>query len=190
MRYGKILLTGGTSLAAAAAFNAIASRGVQPLESLLGGEEGWFEWRRHRIAYTRHGQGGGTPLLLVHGIYAGAWSYEWRHNVDALAERHTVYTIDLLGFGRSDRPGIKYTAVLYQQLVADFVTKVVGGPCLLVASSLSGAHAVSAAARDAATFPALVLTVPTGIAQLRADPTLTGEGPRLLVELPPLGTTP
>ena len=186
MRWRKAAITGGTSLAAAATLNALATRGVAPLENEIGGTDGWFTWRRHRIAFTR--RGAGRPLLLVHGIHAGAWSYEWRHVADALAVSNTVYTIDLLGFGRSDRPALKYTAGLYQSLVTDFAVRVIGEPTVLVASSLSGAHAVMLAARDAERWPALVLSVPTGVSQLRDQPGALAETLRLLVESPVLGT--
>jgi pimeloyl-ACP methyl ester carboxylesterase len=187
MRWKKAAVAGGTSLAAAATLNALASRGVAPLENLIGGEEGFFTWRRHRIAYTCRGSG--RPLLLVHGIHAGAWSFEWRDIADALATSYTVYTIDLLGFGRSDRPGIKYTAALLQGLIADFTARVIREPCTLVASSLAAAHVLSLAARDTERFPSVVVSVPIGIAQLRDEPTLTGDAMRMLVESPIVGTS-
>jgi len=46
--------------------------------------------------------GTGSPVLLVHGLLGGAFC--WRFNVPALAERHSVFAIDLPGFGRSDAP--------------------------------------------------------------------------------------
>ena len=98
----KILLSGGALLGAAAAYNAFARKGVDKLVNLVGGEEGGFEWRDRRVAFTKHGEG--PPILLIHGIHPSAWSYEWRNNVDSLARTNTVYTLDLLGFGRSDRP--------------------------------------------------------------------------------------
>lgn len=186
MRWRHLAITGGTSLAAAATFNALAARGVGPLGEPLGGEEETFDWRGHRVAYSR--LGAGRPLVLVHGIYAGAWAVEWQAVAPRLAEHFTVYAIDLLGFGRSDRPALKYTAPLYQQLVADFVARVVGEPAALVAGSLSAAHALVLAARDAERFPAVVLSVPTGIAQLRDQPTMTADALRLLVETPVVGT--
>lgn len=49
--------------------------------------------------------GSGPPLLLIHGIVGS--SANWRRNIPALAEHHTVYALDLLGMGRSDRvPGL------------------------------------------------------------------------------------
>ncbi len=128
----KILLSGGAILGAAAAYNAFARKGVDQLTNLIGGEEGGFEWRDRRVAFTKRGKG--PPILLIHGIHAAAWSYEWRNNVDALAKTNTVYTIDLLGFGMSDRPAIRYSARLYISLISDFVSRVIDEPTVLVAS--------------------------------------------------------
>jgi pimeloyl-ACP methyl ester carboxylesterase len=47
-------------------------------------------------------QGRGRPVLLVHGL--GANTYTWRKLVPALARTHRVITVDLKGFGRSDKP--------------------------------------------------------------------------------------
>jgi pimeloyl-ACP methyl ester carboxylesterase len=182
----RILLSGGAILGAAAAYNAFARKGVDQLPNLLGGEEGGFEWRDRRIAFTKHGEG--PAVLLVHGIHPAAWSYEWRNNVDALAQTNTVYTIDLLGFGRSDRPAIRYSARLYISLISDFVSRVIDAPCVLVASSLSGAYAIVLAARDPHRFPAVALIAPSGLVRQNEPVGLGGEAGRLAVETPIAGT--
>jgi pimeloyl-ACP methyl ester carboxylesterase len=182
----RILLSGGAILGAAAAYNAFARKGVDQLTNLLGGEEGGFEWRDRRIAFTKHGEG--PPVLLVHGIHPAAWSYEWRNNVDTLAKTNTVYTIDLLGFGRSDRPAIRYSARLYISLISDFVSRVIDAPCVLVASSLSGAYAIVLAARDPHRFPAVALIAPSGLVRQNEPVGLGGEAGRLAVETPIAGT--
>jgi pimeloyl-ACP methyl ester carboxylesterase len=46
--------------------------------------------------------GTGSPVLLVHGLLGGAFC--WRFNVPVLAERHSVFAIDLPGLGQSDAP--------------------------------------------------------------------------------------
>ncbi len=46
--------------------------------------------------------GVGRPIVLLHGL--GASSYMWRHLAPELAKRHRVVTVDLKGFGRSDKP--------------------------------------------------------------------------------------
>jgi len=44
--------------------------------------------------------GAGRPLLLIHGLLGG--SFCWRFNLPVLAQRHSVYALDLPGMGLSD----------------------------------------------------------------------------------------
>ena len=185
-RWRKLLVSGGALLGAAAAYNAFARKDVDQLTNLIGGEEGGFDWRGRRVAFTKRGSG--PPILLIHGIHVAAWSYEWLENVDPLAQGNTVYTIDLLGFGRSDRPAIRYSARLYISLISDFVHQVIGEPCVLVATSLSGAYAIVLAARDPQRFPALALIAPTGLVRLNKVAGVGGEAGRLAVDAPIVGT--
>jgi pimeloyl-ACP methyl ester carboxylesterase len=182
----RIILAGTAILGTAAAYNAFARKGVDQLENLIGGEEGGFDWRDRRIAFTKRGEG--PPLLLIHGIHPSAWSHEWRNNVDALARTNTVYTLDLLGFGRSDRPAIRYSARLFISLISDFVSRVIDAPTVLVASSLSGAYAIVLAARDPHRFPAVALIAPSGLVRLNEPASFGGEASRLAVDTPIAGT--
>ncbi len=45
--------------------------------------------------------GSGPPLILIHGLVGS--HRNWRRNIDALAASSTVYAIDLLNMGASDR---------------------------------------------------------------------------------------
>lgn len=182
----RLLMSGGAALGSVAAFNLLARRSIAPLPNLLGGEEGTFEWRGHRIAYTVHGDG--PPVLLVHGVGLWNWSFEWRRNVDVLARHYRVFAIDLLGYGRSSRPAIGYSARLFIALLGDFARRVVASPVALVGAGLSGAYAVEVAAADPARFPLLVLVVPPGLTQLRARPSTTDGAGRRLVDTPLVGT--
>ncbi len=186
MRWRTVALSGGAALGAAALFNAVAEHGVGPLANPLGGEAGTWHWRGHRIAWTR--RGAGPAVLLVHAVHAAAWSHEWRHVVASLAADHTVWTLDLLGFGRSDRPAARYSAALYVALLDEFARAVIGEPCALVGSSLGGAYTVALAARDARRFPALALVCPTGVAHLATPPTPANDAARALLESPLVGT--
>jgi pimeloyl-ACP methyl ester carboxylesterase len=51
------------------------------------------------IAWQRFGAG--PPLVLTHGT--PSWSLEWRGVVPLLADRHSVYVWDLLGYGDSEK---------------------------------------------------------------------------------------
>jgi len=63
------------------------------------------EWRilRGRRMFVRiEAAVGRPPLLLIHG-YPTA-SYDWHRIWNALASRYSLYTLDLLGFGNSEKP--------------------------------------------------------------------------------------
>src|ERR671911_1299940 len=66
--------------------------------------------------------GGGPPVLLVHGWLSS--SGVWRRLAGRLAQRFTVYTVDLTGFGDSDKPisgyGIRYGSRLLYAFCAHF----------------------------------------------------------------------
>ena len=84
----------------------------------------YYNWKFGEISYTK--QGKGTPILLVHDLTTYSSGYEWHKVADKLAEEHTVYSIDLLGCGNSDKPNFLYTNFLYVQLICDFIKNVIG----------------------------------------------------------------
>jgi pimeloyl-ACP methyl ester carboxylesterase len=181
-----MLVSGGAILGAAAIYNALSRKDVDNLSNLIGGDEGGFSWRGRRVAFTKRGDG--PPILFLHNIGPASWSHEWRANLDYFAKSNTVFTLDLLGFGRSDRPPVRYTARMYISLISDFVNQVVGDPCAIVASGLSGAYATVLAARDPQRFPAIVLVTPTGLVRHSRQTTIGADMGRLAVDAPIAGT--
>jgi pimeloyl-ACP methyl ester carboxylesterase len=53
-----------------------------------------------RMRYLQAGSG--RPLILLHGLMG--YSFSWRFNIPVFAEHATVYAIDQLGTGFSERP--------------------------------------------------------------------------------------
>ncbi len=53
-----------------------------------------------RMRFIQRGNTG-TPIVLIHGLMDSADF--WHHNLDALAQHHRVWAIDLVGFGYSSR---------------------------------------------------------------------------------------
>lgn len=83
-----------------------------------------FSWKLGNISYTV--KGNGKPILLIHDLNSTSSSYEWKKVINALSKEHTVYAIDLLGCGLSDKPNITYTTYMYTQLINDFVKHIIG----------------------------------------------------------------
>ncbi len=52
------------------------------------------------IAYTDHGTG--ETLVLIHGVPTSSWMY--RKMIPTLQEKYRVITVDLIGYGSSDKP--------------------------------------------------------------------------------------
>ena len=75
-------------------------------------------------------------------------SAEWKFLKKQLSKNHTVYCMDLLGCGCSDRPKITYTNFLYVQLISDFIKAVIKQPTDVLTSGLSGSFAVMACKND------------------------------------------
>jgi len=130
---------------------------------LAGGEERRYYWRGWRLAYRVAGEPQAPPVLLVHGVYAGASSYEFRKNFLELAEDFRVYALDLLGCGLSERPRRRYRPEDVAAQVEDFAREEIGVQTHLILSSLSAALIVPAAVRSPRLFKKLVLICPTGL---------------------------
>jgi pimeloyl-ACP methyl ester carboxylesterase len=144
---------------------------------------------------SRHGtircvkKGLGDPVVLIHNIYPGADHQEFEHNINELARHFTVYAIDLLGFGASDAPRLKYTADLYIELIAAFLREEVGQPAVVISAGLTCAYVAEVAAAQPSLFSRLVFICP------RSEPTGL-DSPRWFAPLqhfflttPPLGSS-
>ncbi len=102
----------------------------------LGGTQRRWTWRGYDIFAAEAGSG---PLIvLVHGIYAGASSYEFRKLFGLLAETHRVVAFDLLGCGLSDRPNLIYSAELFVEQIVDALGEFGTEPTTLSARRWAG----------------------------------------------------
>jgi 4,5:9,10-diseco-3-hydroxy-5,9,17-trioxoandrosta-1(10),2-diene-4-oate hydrolase len=78
----------------------------------------------------------GSPVLLVHGF--GASVEIWQHNISGLSTAHRVFALDLVGFGRSHKPDIKYSPSTFMQHLDGFITALDLDRVNLVGLSMGG----------------------------------------------------
>ena len=88
--------------------------------------------------------GGGPPVLLVHGWLAS--SRIWEQLARRLAQRFTVYSLDLTGFGESDKPTDGYGTRNGSRLLYAFCAHFGLTRATVVGHDFSGSMAVKLAA--------------------------------------------
>ncbi len=146
----------------------------------------YFEWRYGKIFYTK--QGTGSPILLIHDLHPASSSIEWNQILKKLAKYHTVYAIDLLGCGRSDKPNLTYTNYMYVQLITDFVKKIIQQKSDLIATGTSCSFSLMAAHMDDTIFGKLFFISPPSLELLQKNPARQTNWLKKLLELPVIGT--
>ncbi|KAM3098394.1 alpha/beta fold hydrolase [Phormidesmis sp. 146-12] len=112
----------------------------------IGSQRDWV-WRgwQTRYTYLRSKQADAAPpLMLLHGF--GASIGHWRQNLSALAEHHTVYALDMLGFGASEKAIAPYNISLWVEQVYDFWRTFIRVPIVLIGNSIGSLVCVAAAA--------------------------------------------
>jgi pimeloyl-ACP methyl ester carboxylesterase len=130
--------------------------------------------RGQRIPYQVVGSG--DPVVLVHGL-AGSTRW-WQRNVAALAEAHTVYLLNLPGFGafRLSWPGFgtfggrgqRFSLEAAGDWLAGWIDAVGIAPCHIVAHSMGGHIAIRLAAGQPSLVRRLVLVAPALVAGRRS----------------------
>lgn len=95
----------------------------------------YFLWEYGKVFYQKKGEG--SPVLLLHDLTSASSGYEWSKIADKLAENHTVYIPDILGCGRSDKPGTSYSNFLYVKFLTTFLKEEIGESCTIVTSGNS-----------------------------------------------------
>jgi len=175
----------GLSSAAALANRSLRERVPLPLDQIGGVRRTW-RWRDYEIFVTE--LGAGPPLLLVHGIYVGASSFEYRMLAALLARHHRVVLLDLLGCGLSEMPKLDYSTELFVEQIVDALGEFFDGPMTLVGSSLGAAFAIRAALRAPDRVTRLVVVCPTGLGGvLDRDATLLQHAAGACLRSPVLG---
>lgn len=118
---------------------------LYPWQSQMGSQRDWV-WRGWQIRYTyiRAERANDTPVLFLHGF--GAAMTQWRSNLIPVSQLHTVYALDLLGFGASEKAAAPYSVALWVEQIYDFWQTFIRQPVILAGHSLGALVALTAAA--------------------------------------------
>lgn len=157
------------------------------IKNLLDNSENhYYEWRFGKIRYQK--KGSGNPLLLVHDLTVGSSNYEYNRLINNLTEKHEIYSIDLLGYGLSDKPSMTYTNNLYEQLVSDFIKNVIGRKTSVVVSGESVPFVIMACHSNPDIFNKLICINPQNLYLQNQIPSKQTKMMKFFLEVPILGT--
>ncbi len=100
------------------------------------------------------------PILLLHSMEYGTSSVEWDYIIEELQEEYTVYTLDFLGYGQSDKPNTQYNPYMYVSIINNFIKEVIGQKTKVIASGLSGNYVIQSMRMDIELFSKIILVNP------------------------------
>ncbi|XP_050325233.1 (Lyso)-N-acylphosphatidylethanolamine lipase isoform X1 [Bactrocera neohumeralis] len=112
-----------------------------------------------------------VPLVLLHGLGAGVAM--WVMNLDSIAKDRPVYAMDVLGFGRSSRPGFSNDALIcekqFVKSVEEWRREMNINRMVLLGHSMGGFIASSYALSYPERVHHLILADPWGFAEKPSD---------------------
>lgn len=151
-----------------------------------GGE--FHSWKQGDFFYKKKEGGNGRPILILHELFPDKSSDQCEALACQLSEKRCVYTMDLLGCGRSAKPAVTYTNFLYVLQVTECVEKIIGQPVHLVAMGRSADIAIAAAHYRPEYYSQITLLDPPAERDEKKLPDEKSRLAKRLIELPVFGT--
>jgi len=112
---------------------------------------------------VHHMQGGhGSAVVFVHGLGSSGYM-EWRHNLEEVTGRHRVFAPDLPGYGRTDKPRVRYTVPYFARFIRRYMEDRGLRSAALVGASLGGRIALEVALEQPKLVRKLVLVNTLGL---------------------------
>ncbi len=121
-----------------------------------------MEVANSRVSYEVLGEG--DPVILVHGL-SGSMRW-WNRNVQALAEDHRVYLIDLPGFGTMSRVRTRFALVNVAQWLLAWMKALNIQQAHFVGHSMGGYICIWIAAHRPEVVSRLVLVSPAVLSRI------------------------
>ena len=146
-----------------------------------------YSWRFGNIFYTK--KGSGSPILLIHELKCTASAAEWKFLINQLSKEHTVYALDLIGCGRSEKPKMTYTNYIYVQLINNFIKDVIGTRTDVITSGSSSSIAIMGCYSEPELYHHIMMVNPLSMKEMAKYPKANHKTLKTLIELPLIGTT-
>lgn len=128
----------------------------------------WRGWRIHHTFFPNAASE--VPIVFVHGF--GGSIGHWRQNMPEFAKHHSVYALDLLGFGASDKPDVSYSIELWVDQLHEFWQTFIGTPVILVGNSIGSLTCLAtAAAHPEMVRGVAMISLPDTVSHEEAIPT-------------------
>lgn len=181
-----ITLLSGSSIAAIHILNRVHTSLCTVKNLLTNSENYFYDWRFGKIRYQKKGKG--TPLLFIHDLTIGSSSYEFHRLINNLTEKNEIYTIDLLGYGLSDKPSMTYTNNLYEQLINDFIKNVIGKKTSVVATGESVPFVIMACHKNPEIINKIICINPQSLYLQNQIPSKQTSLLKIFIEAPIVGT--
>mgnify|MGYP000211062312 CR=1 FL=1 len=115
-----------------------------------------------KLRYWQQGTTG-PVIVLIPGL--GGSLENWQYNVEELSKHCQVYVVDPIGFGRSDKPDIKYLFEVIANSVKEFLQVMNIEKAHLIGNSLGGAIALKVAHESPGVIDKLVLADSAGFSR-------------------------
>ena len=108
--------------------------------------------------------------------------------IDHFSATNTVYSIDLLGCGCSERPILTYTNFLYVQLLTDFIKNVIGEKTDVIVSRDSSPFVLMTCANDDTLIDRIIMINPQSLVSLAKVPSKQSKLLKNILYMPVIGT--
>jgi abhydrolase domain-containing protein 6 len=89
-----------------------------------------------KINYIEAGDPANPKVILLHGL--GGSILNWATNTAQIAQSHHVIALDQVGFGKSDKPALKYRVGTYADFLDKFMAELKIEKASLVGNSMGG----------------------------------------------------
>ncbi len=116
----------------------------------------------HKVAYID--EGSGPPIVFVHGVSTTLASFDGIFPA-MVKNNYRVIGLDLLGYGKSDKPDVQYSISFHAETVIGLIKHLGLKDAVLVGHSMGAAVSCYAMLKEPSLFRSMVLLTPGGLSE-------------------------